>query len=170
MSCKILIYCRNNTENWSHPCIGNFTPYHRVYNVDGTPNKWGTIRYYVDLKIEVHGQTQKERLLVTGLGKHRIILGLPWLCETNPIIDWRKGTLEWREQEPPDNLWRRWQGGIPQLDSEPPRWKWPCNTDLFYNWWKGQWHMDQCQNVYGNRNTGRTQPEEKGFTLGRTNS
>ena len=71
----------------------------RVYNVDGTPNKQGSIRYYVDLKIKVHGQTQKERLLVTGLGKHRIILGLPWLRETNPIIDWRKGTLEWREQE-----------------------------------------------------------------------
>ena len=30
----------------------------QVYN--GTPNKQGTIRYYVDLKIEVHGQTQKE--------------------------------------------------------------------------------------------------------------
>ena len=53
----------------------------------------------MDLKIEVNGQTQKERLLVTGLGKHRIILGLPWLHETNPIIDWGKGTLEWREQE-----------------------------------------------------------------------
>ena len=26
-----------------------------VYNVDGTPNKRGTIRYYVDLKIEIHG-------------------------------------------------------------------------------------------------------------------
>ena len=27
----------------------------RVYNVDGTPNKRGTIRHYVDLKIEIHG-------------------------------------------------------------------------------------------------------------------
>ena len=27
----------------------------QVYNVDGTPNKRETIRYYVDLKIEVHG-------------------------------------------------------------------------------------------------------------------
>ena len=69
----------------------------KVYNVDGTPNKRGTIRYYVDLNIEVHGRTRKERLLVTGLGKHNIILGLPWLRETNPIIDWAKGTLEWRQ-------------------------------------------------------------------------
>ena len=27
----------------------------KVYNVDGTPNKRGTIKRYVDLNIEVHG-------------------------------------------------------------------------------------------------------------------
>ena len=77
-----------------------------VYNVDGTPNKRGTIRRYVDLNIEIHGQTRKERLLVTGLGKQKIILGFPWLRETNPIIDWKKGTLEWRQ---------------PKLDKELPQ-------------------------------------------------
>ena len=71
----------------------------RVYNVDGTPNKRGTIRNYVDLNIEIHGQKRKERLLVTGLGKQKIILGFTWLRKTNPIIDWKKGTLEWREQD-----------------------------------------------------------------------
>ena len=69
----------------------------QVYNVDGTTNKKETIRRYVDLNIEVHGQTRKERLLVTGLGKQKIILGYPWLRETNPMIDWKKGTLEWRQ-------------------------------------------------------------------------
>ena len=38
--------------------------------------------------------------MVTGLGKHRIILGLSWLRKTNPIIDWEKGTLEWRNPKP----------------------------------------------------------------------
>ena len=28
----------------------------KVYNVDGTPNKQGTIRKYVQLDLEVHGQ------------------------------------------------------------------------------------------------------------------
>jgi len=37
--------------------------------------------------------------LVTGLGKQEIILGLPWLKEENPDINWRKGTLTWREEE-----------------------------------------------------------------------
>ena len=73
-----------------------------VYNVDGTPNKRGTIRQYVDLDIEVHGQNRKERLLVTGLGKQKIILGYPWLRETNPMIDWKNGTLEWRQPKLPE--------------------------------------------------------------------
>ena len=33
---------------------------------------------------------------MTGLGNQQIILGLTWLKEMNPIIDWKKGTLEWR--------------------------------------------------------------------------
>jgi hypothetical protein len=65
--------------------------------VDGTLNKRGTIRHYVDLNIEIHGRKRKERLLVTGLGKQKIILGFTWLQEANPIIDWKKGTLEWRK-------------------------------------------------------------------------
>ena len=68
----------------------------KVYNVDGTLNKRGTIRQYVDLIIEVHGKTCNERFLVTGLGKQKIILGFPWLKKMNPIIDWQKGTLDWR--------------------------------------------------------------------------
>ena len=69
----------------------------KVYNVDGTLNKRGTIRRYVDLDIEIHGRTCKERFLVTGLGRQKIILGFPWLTKMNPIIDWQKGTLEWRQ-------------------------------------------------------------------------
>ena len=51
----------------------------------------------MDLNINIHGKTCKEQFLVTGLGKHRIILGFPWLKKMNPIIDWQKGTLEWRQ-------------------------------------------------------------------------
>ena len=85
----------------------------KVYNVDGTLNKRGTIRQYVDLNIEIHGKTCKERFLVTGLGRQKIILGFPWLTKTNPIIDWQKGTLEWRE---------------PKLGKELPKLEKPLRT------------------------------------------
>ena len=35
-------------------------------------------------------------LLITGLGKRSIILGLPWLVKENPDINWQAGTLQWR--------------------------------------------------------------------------
>ena len=60
-----------------------------VYNVDGTLNKTGTIRKYVELPMVINGRRTMERLLVTGLGKLKIILGFPWLNKQNPVIDWK---------------------------------------------------------------------------------
>ena len=80
----------------------------QVYNVDGTLNKRGTITQYVEVELEIHERKRKHRLLVTGLGKQQIILGYTWLKEMNPLIDWQKGTLEWRQwkhsmlKKPPD--------------------------------------------------------------------
>jgi hypothetical protein len=68
-----------------------------VRNVDGTLNKNGTITQSMILDLKVNGRTKKTRFLVTGLGKETIILGLPWLQDINPKIDWRKGTFEFRE-------------------------------------------------------------------------
>ena len=66
----------------------------RAYNVDGTENKKGTIKSYVDLEFRIDGRKFKERLYATGLGKQRIILGFPWLHKHNPIIDWKKGEIQ----------------------------------------------------------------------------
>jgi len=65
--------------------------------VDGTENKRGTIKTYVKLDMEINGKRTTEDLLVTGLGKERIILGFPWLNEQNPDINWKTGTFKWRE-------------------------------------------------------------------------
>ena len=34
------------------------------------------------------------RFLATGLGKEKMILGLPWLKQYNPKIDWNTGTID----------------------------------------------------------------------------
>ena len=65
-------------------------------NVDGTENKKGKITTFVDLKITINGRKETARLLVSGLGRQKIILGLPWLKENNPDIDWKNGKLNWR--------------------------------------------------------------------------
>ena len=40
----------------------------KVYNVDGTPNKEGTIQKYIKIDLEIHGRKQNCHLLITGLG------------------------------------------------------------------------------------------------------
>jgi hypothetical protein len=70
----------------------------KAYNVDGTLNKKGTIRQKAKLSFTLGGKKFEETLFATGLGKQKIILGLPWLQENNPLIDWKKGTLTWRTE------------------------------------------------------------------------
>jgi Retroviral aspartyl protease len=71
----------------------------KVFNVDGTPNKRGTIMKYTQLDLTINGQTQTHNLLVTGLGKRKIILGYPWFKQTNPDINWKECTLTWRTKQ-----------------------------------------------------------------------
>jgi len=76
-----------------------------VYNVDGTENKKGTIQFKVDLPLEINRRKFRTELLVTGLGRQKVILGCPWLTEQNPIIDWKKGTMEWRPNPTRQRFW-----------------------------------------------------------------
>ena len=71
-----------------------------ILNVDGTKNKGGSIREYVDVEVEVRGRTRRVPLLVTSLGQETVILGYPWLRQENPNIDWKRQTLHWRKEEP----------------------------------------------------------------------
>ena len=69
----------------------------KVNNVDGTPNKIGYITRYATLEITIHGRTFKHEFLVTSLGREAMILGYTWLRKANPDINWKLGTLAWRE-------------------------------------------------------------------------
>ena len=72
-----------------------------VRNVDGSLNHAGTITHYVNITLEISERKRKERLLVTKLGKQKIILGLPWLQRENPDIDWQWKTINWRNEPTP---------------------------------------------------------------------
>ena len=64
-----------------------------VLNVDGTPNKNGTITHYTWRHIKQGLKSFTTRLLVTALGKETVILGLPWLKRLNPTINWKDHTV-----------------------------------------------------------------------------
>jgi hypothetical protein len=71
----------------------------KVFNVDGTPNKPGTITKYTQLDLTINGQTRTYNLLVTVLGKQKIILGYPWFKHTNLDISWKECTLTWQTEQ-----------------------------------------------------------------------
>ena len=64
-----------------------------VQNMDQTVNKTGAIHYTCTLYTNIEGIAQKHLFYVMGCGRENVILGLPWLCVTNPIIDWVRQTL-----------------------------------------------------------------------------
>ena len=59
-----------------------------VYNVDGSPNEVGAIHEVVDVVLQYRDHMEHAQFMVTGLGKSQMILGLSWLCEHNPEINW----------------------------------------------------------------------------------
>jgi len=67
-----------------------------VKNVDGILNKSGSITQKAYVSLLIDGLHMEQEVHVTNLGKHRLILGLPWLRTWNPEVDWKQGTLQWR--------------------------------------------------------------------------
>jgi deoxyuridine 5'-triphosphate nucleotidohydrolase len=67
-----------------------------VYNADGSPNSNGKITHEVELRFEIQGHTTKGWFHVVDLGNKRMIIGMSWLREHNPIIDWETGQLEFQ--------------------------------------------------------------------------
>jgi hypothetical protein len=65
-----------------------------VFNVDGTANEAGSISEVVDLIIRYDGHSERALFSVTSLGRQNMILGITWLREHNPEIDWRTGKVE----------------------------------------------------------------------------
>ena len=67
----------------------------KAYNVDGTENKKGTIKYFASLEFSLKEKNFKEQFYVTGLGKQKVILGFPWLKKSNLEINWQTSKLKW---------------------------------------------------------------------------
>jgi hypothetical protein len=65
----------------------------RIFNVDGTENRAGTLKNYVLLRIRQGDKEELQQFYVTNLGQARTILGYPWFKAFNPEIDWAKGMM-----------------------------------------------------------------------------
>jgi len=66
----------------------------QAFNMDGMKNNARTIEHCAWLKIQMGKKKISTRFLATGLGKEKMILGLPWLKQYNPKIDWNTRTID----------------------------------------------------------------------------
>src|SRR5690606_22474001 len=64
-----------------------------LLNIDGSPNHGGSITHFARLHLKVDAFKEWTDFLVANLGGEDVILGLPWLRNANPNIDWKKGSL-----------------------------------------------------------------------------
>src|ERR1700759_2442507 len=69
-----------------------------VRNVDGTRNNTGSITEETRVKYWIENQYFDEWFLVTSLGDQQIILGMPWLEQHNPKVDWEKKTVKMADE------------------------------------------------------------------------
>ena len=65
-----------------------------IWNVDGTHNKSGAIKHYVDLQVRCGDRIKEMRFLVTNIGEDELVLGYLWLAAFQPKIDWKNATLD----------------------------------------------------------------------------
>ena len=63
------------------------------WNVDGTTNQSGKSTHCTWAHIVFNDQQLLMRFLITNTRKSDVLLGLPWLKEHNPTIDWKTGRI-----------------------------------------------------------------------------
>jgi hypothetical protein len=58
-------------------------------NADRTPNTKGRITHYIELIMSLGSHRERQKFLITGLGKARLFISYDWLFKHNPEINWR---------------------------------------------------------------------------------
>jgi hypothetical protein len=69
----------------------------RLFNIDGTPNKAGSLKYYTNIITRTGTKRTRLRYFLTNLGDNQVILGYPWFASVQPWIDWAKGWIDYQQ-------------------------------------------------------------------------
>ncbi|KAF9441192.1 hypothetical protein P691DRAFT_614048, partial [Macrolepiota fuliginosa MF-IS2] len=76
------------TNNLHHPIV--------ICNIDSTLNKGKTITAKTEVTLNINRKDMNVSCYVTEIGEQTMILGLPFLKDHNPDIDWSQSTFQWR--------------------------------------------------------------------------
>src|SRR5712672_712892 len=65
-----------------------------LYNIDGSTNKSGSIKYYIDLEMQTGTKQTNMCFFLMDMGDHKVILGYLWFAANQPKIDWARGWID----------------------------------------------------------------------------
>jgi len=65
-----------------------------LFNVDGSTNKQGDLKFYTDLTMRTGTIRKNMRFFLSDLGNHQLILGYPWFAAYQPKVDWARGWID----------------------------------------------------------------------------
>ena len=91
-------------------------------NKDGSPNKNSMIQFHTKLTLCVGEKEETRWFHIIHLGNDNLILGLPWLHEANPIINWSSRKIHLPDQpnipchDSPDATYQRYLAHYLWLD------------------------------------------------------
>ena len=101
----------------------------KVFNIDGTQNKRGTITHYTELDLLIGERIKRLRLYITGLGKQKVLLGYTWLWKENPDINWKQWKIRWRPIEANEDYKRLLVNALEQGSKE---WIESCGNETLH--------------------------------------
>jgi Reverse transcriptase (RNA-dependent DNA polymerase) len=84
----------NYAQRMRLPTMALETP-RKVFNVDSSENKAGTITHYTDLSVQTGQRRTLLRFFLTNIGGQDIILGYPWFMAIEPKIVWGRGWIDY---------------------------------------------------------------------------
>ena len=61
----------------------------KIFNVNGTENKSGELKYYTDLEVQTGTIRSLLCFFLTDLGENKALLGYSWFAAMQPKIDWK---------------------------------------------------------------------------------
>ena len=84
----------------------------------------GTVDKIATLQVNMNGKIMEVTFWVAGIGSSDLLLGLPWLRQYNPRVDWSELKVEFPDQERPvqttmrrrEPTVRPQRGGINQIE------------------------------------------------------
>jgi hypothetical protein len=65
-----------------------------LFNVDGTENKAGELKFYTNLRMQTGGAIVPLRFFLSDLEEHKAILGYSWFAAVQPKIDWKNSWID----------------------------------------------------------------------------